>query len=505
MIHQIKSLYNNGDGLSIRAIAQQLKISRNTVRKYLRMAEAGISERQQDRSRHKSLDAHRDYIVHLLETYPELSAVKVMRKLRQKHAELEVSDRTVRRYIERLRQTVALKQKRYYQPVLDMVPGVQCQVDPGELRGVLINGVETVVYFVVFVLSYSRLMHVSLSAKPIDTQTFIGMHDAALRYFGGRPEECVYDQTKLVVLHEQYRELRLNQRFHEYATHAGFRIHACEGYDPESKGKVEAGVKYVKQNCLYGERFTDWQHLEQHLGNWLDTIANTRTHGTTGKVPQEHYEADERQAMQPYLSPAGVHFGGQPGLTRQADKTGLISWRSNKYSVPMAYQRCRVGVLAVAGRLHVLDLESGQEIAVHNQSVGKGQTITNKNHYRDRAQQAADYEQALRERLGDEYGTALCVLLKRTSPKIYKDQLAGAKQVLEPYSELSDELLSHLCQRPRLTVTALRDYLAAYTSQPERLQQDRQADTAPCTGTDGLARYAELFPELTQEASYELH
>ena len=171
----------------------------------------------------------------------------------------------------------------------------------------------------------------------------------------------------------------------------------------------------------------------------------------------------------------------------------------------MAYQRCRVGVLAVAGRLHVLDLESGQEIAVHNQSVGKGQTITNKNHYRDRAQQAADYEQALRERLGDEYGTALCVLLKRTSPKIYKDQLAGAKQVLEPYSELSDELLSHLCQRPRLTVTALRDYLAAYTSQPERLQQDRQADTAPCTGTDGLARYAELFPELTQEASYELH
>src|SRR3546814_18934328 len=65
---------------------------------------------------------------------------------------------------------------------------------------------------------------------------------------GGTPEECVYDQTKLVVLSEQYRELTVNQRFHEFATTAGFRLYACEGYDPESKGKVEAGVKYVKQD-----------------------------------------------------------------------------------------------------------------------------------------------------------------------------------------------------------------------------------------------------------------
>ncbi|WP_245395075.1 DDE-type integrase/transposase/recombinase [methane-oxidizing endosymbiont of Gigantopelta aegis] len=110
----------------------------------------------------------------------------------------------------------------------------------------LINGVETTVYFVVFVLSFSRLMHVSVSDKPIDTERFIQMHDAAFRYFGGVTAECVYDQTKLVVIEELYRELTVNARFNEYATHAGFRIHACEGYDPESKGKVEAGVKYVK-------------------------------------------------------------------------------------------------------------------------------------------------------------------------------------------------------------------------------------------------------------------
>ena len=124
---------------------------------------------------------------------------------------------------------------------------------------------ETTVYFVVFVLSYSRLMHVVASPRPVDTAALIRMHDAAFRAFGGFPKECVYDQTSLVVIAETFRELTLNERFHRYATTVGFRIRACEGYDPESKGKVEAGVKYVKQDGLYGETFADFPALEAHL------------------------------------------------------------------------------------------------------------------------------------------------------------------------------------------------------------------------------------------------
>ena len=54
-----------------------------------------------------------------------------------------------------------------------MVPGVQCQVDPGELRNVMIDGVLQTLHFVVFVLSFSRLMYVALSRDTIDTQYFI--------------------------------------------------------------------------------------------------------------------------------------------------------------------------------------------------------------------------------------------------------------------------------------------------------------------------------------------
>ena len=321
MIHKIKALHNEGAGLSIRSIARELGISRNTVRKYLRMDEVAIGEQQANRTRRKQLDDYRDYIVTLLGRFPGLSAVKVLRKLKERHPELGVSDRSARRYIKALKETVSLRQKRYYEPV-ESPPGVQCQVDGGELRGLSVGGEATTVHFVVFVLSYSRLMYVGLSPRPIDAATFIRLHDAAFRYFGGRPEECVYDQTKLVVLHEQYRELDPNPAFAAYATAAGFRIYACEGYDPEGKGKVEAGVKYVKGNALAGEVFDDRDHLEAHVRQWLDGVANVRQHGTTGEAPVRPVEGHQSPDPQ---GPAGCPPGAAaPAYGPAADAAGSV-------------------------------------------------------------------------------------------------------------------------------------------------------------------------------------
>ena len=119
MIHKIKTLYDDGNGLGKKTIARQLSLSVNTVCKYLAMDEAAISAYLANKERHKQLDDYRDYIVHLLTTFPQLSAVKVQRKLQEKHPELRLSSRSIRRYVKKLRETVASKQIRYYQPVLD--------------------------------------------------------------------------------------------------------------------------------------------------------------------------------------------------------------------------------------------------------------------------------------------------------------------------------------------------------------------------------------------------
>ena len=139
---------------------------------------------------------------------------------------------------------------------------------------------------VVFVLSYSRLMYVGLSFQPLDTPTFIQLHDEAFRYFGGITEECVHDQTKLVVIKEQYREIEANQRFYQYVT--------------------------------------------------------------TGQIRRTAFIAEERPQQKPYLAPSSLYQTLVE--TGRADKTGLISYQANKYSVPLAWLQARVGVVQQEGQ-----------------------------------------------------------------------------------------------------------------------------------------------------------
>lgn len=331
----------------------------------------------------------------------------------------------------------------------------------------------------VFVLSYSRLLYVSASARPIDTVMLIRMHDAAFRYFGGVVQECVYDQAKLVVINEEFREVTLNQRFAEYATHAGFAVRACEGYDPERKGELEAGVKYVKYNGLYAEEFPDWEAVHVHLAHWLERQANARCRAATGEAPRARFERAERAVLKPYLSPT-LLLGPAARVTRKADKTGLIAWQGNTYSAPLNYQQSSVGVDCEDAQLRVHDLASGECIASHGLCAAKGQIIKNTNHYRDYRQRIRDLEAAVAQRLGEVLGAKLRQQLKASQPKIYKDQLAGVLNLLQQYPEAPVERLASLAERPHLTATQFRDYLAAYSRCPERLHPEpSQPKAAP--------------------------
>src|SRR3546814_16348139 len=107
--------------------------------------------------------------------------------------------------------------------------------------------------------------------------------------------------------------------------------------------------------------------------------------------------------------------------TRRADKTGLISWKSNKYSVPMAWQRANVGVAEHSNDLTITDLETGDTIAVHELCAEKGRTVKNTHHYRDHDQRIVDFEQAISALLPPATAPAFCAILKRPSPPIYKE------------------------------------------------------------------------------------
>ena len=496
VIHKIKALYDDGNGYTASAIAKELGISRATVNKYLKMDEKDINEHIQSHVRVKLLTPYKDYIVHLLQKYPRLSAEKVKNKLIAKGIENKISDRTFRRYIKDLKSKVAIKQQRYYEPVIDMVAGVQCQVDLGELREVSIGGIITTIYFAVFVLSYSRQMYVTATDKPVNTKTFIKMHDEAFSYFGGVVEECVYDQTKLVVIKEEFREVWFNEEFYRYAAFARFDIRVCEGYDPESKGKVEAGVKYVKNSFFYGEEFDSLTHLRTDQLNWLNNVANIRIHGTTKKKPQEVYEGEERDKLKSYLRPSPILE--TQAIVRVVDKTSLISYKSNKYSVPMKYQSSQVMVIEEESQLIIQDIESKETVAAHTLREGKGGIIKNINHYRDHSKVVKDRELEVFELLGAELSEALCSIIKTTSPKIYKDQLVGLIKLLKEYHDKENlqKTLGSLVERPFLKVSFIKAYLeAAYSADKSR----EQIKNEPSGHTGSLSSYKCLLRQGGQQ------
>jgi hypothetical protein len=240
------------------------------------------------------------------------------------------------------------------------------------------------------------------------------------------------------------------------------------------------------------------------VATWLDTIANVRTHATTGQQPQALYDTQERDVMQPYLTPPCVHPAGQQHVTRKADKTGLISWLANKYSVPMAYQRTQVGVCTEDGQLLIFDSLTTREIARHTLHSGKGNIIKNNNHYRDLSQTITQHEEDIREQLGRDLGQRLCQCLHTAFPDCYKDQLAGFKSILKQHQPLNMDLLERLSQRPSVSARQAKEFLEAYQNHPERLLQTDNVSPASAALVQQLTAYSNL-PVNEQEVGHDYH
>src|SRR5262249_30910933 len=124
--------------------------------------------------------------------------------------------------------------------------------------------------------------------------TFLQLHEEAFAYLGGVPNELLYDWMKTVAIGLDERgEVEWQATFSDFARYWGFFPRLCRSYRPQTKGKVESGVGYVKKNFLCGRSATDLQDLRQQLRVWLAQVANKRVHGTTHRVVQEAWEEEK--------------------------------------------------------------------------------------------------------------------------------------------------------------------------------------------------------------------
>jgi transposase len=283
-------------GASKSALARQLGISRDTVHRWIR---AGDLDRDLDttpvqygprRPVPTKLDAYKAIIETRLAAYPELSAVRLLAEIRA--AGFAGSYTQLKAFVRQIRPAPpAVPVIRFETPA-----GRQAQVDFA--RFAFPWGVR---YALLVVLGYSRLLWCRFGPRQ-DMRTLIEGLEEAFRYFGGVPQELLFDQMKAVIT----RDLRLqggalvrNLEFLRFAHHWRFTPRACRAYRAQTKGKVERPVRYLRDNFVYGRTFVNDADLDRQRRQWLDDVANARMHATTRERPRERFDRDERLLLQP--------------------------------------------------------------------------------------------------------------------------------------------------------------------------------------------------------------
>ena len=229
-------------------------------------------------------------------------------------------------------------------------PAEQAQVDWGSFSYISENGRRRRMWAFVMVLGWSRAIYVEF-VRRADVATFIRCHLNAFEYFGGVPKLCLYDNAKVVVLgRDQDGRPEFNSRMLDFARRVGFELRLCRPYHAQTKGKVESGVKYVRNNFWPSARFSDDADLNRQALEWCDAVANERVHGTTGRTPKRML-AIERETLgaMPEIGSLGVYFRED----RRVGCDGYVNWDGSWYGVPWTWAGDVVQVGVNAGTVQI--------------------------------------------------------------------------------------------------------------------------------------------------------
>lgn len=353
-------------GLSYTEIARKHHIDPRTAKKYAESDRKPVYTLTAPKP--SKLDPYKHLIDMWLEEAP-YSAVRIHEKLMEQGCDCKYT--IVRQYV--ATRKAALNEKATVR--FETMPGLQGQVDWGffENYKVLENGESRKLYCFLMVLGYSRMRYIEF-VTDMSTTTLIKCHINAFRYFGGYPEEILYDNMKQVVVKRMLKqsESELNKQFEDFAGFYGFKPILCRPYRGQTKGKVERTVRYVRENFMVGIRYHSLADLNSQAHAWCNKI-NARIHGTTNERPIDRLPEEN-------LLPLRREYIVDKINLRRVEKDCLISYAGNKYSVPAEYVGKDVTVIVLDHMLAAYF--EGKQIALHKLSYSKNSLNVNKEHYK---------------------------------------------------------------------------------------------------------------------------
>jgi len=353
------------EGTPKKTIARRLGLDVRTVRKYIRRLEAGARGPER-RGPGRKLDRFDPAIRAKVEQ--GLSAVQIHQDLSQT-AGFDASYETVKRRVRQLRPHTPEVYCR-----MSFRPAEEAQVDFGYVGRLRVDEVLRQVWLFVVTLCFSRYAYYELVLDQT-VPTFLGALRRAFECFGGVPGRTKPDNLRSAVLISQLGERYYQQDFFDFCRHYGTVPDAARPRTPTDKGRVEREIGYVDRGCFAGRHLRSFDEACEHLARWREEVALVRVHGTTRRRPVDLF-AEER----PHLrllpqTPFEVATLGRYKVRKDCH----VHVGGNFYSVPYRYVGRRILVRQTETTLEILADDTC--VARHPRARGKGQTLTQAEHY----------------------------------------------------------------------------------------------------------------------------
>ena len=342
--------------LSQRAVAKKLGIDRQTVKKYweLTQEEYESMEPAARPKRVSTLEPYRKFIEKEFITHGENCDVVRQRLWQEKHVTADM--RTLQRFVKPLRDKRraerAEKSEGYL--VIETAPGLLMQIDFGE-KDVTIGGKVVRVHFFAATLCYSRRVYVEAFMDEIQ-DCWLGGVERAFKYFGGKPSAILCDNAKALVskpARGTKKECHFNETYRNFCSYWDVTPVASHPYYPQSKGKVERMVGYIKRNCFAGHTFESFVDLGKHIKRWMAEVSDIRVMQhlveTEEPVPIKRFELEKR-ALRPVDKPL---FRNSREVYRKVSIKGLLSVDNCHYQMTADYRNTEVRVVVNGDELTV--------------------------------------------------------------------------------------------------------------------------------------------------------
>jgi transposase len=361
---KIRRLFH-AESWPIRTIAGQLGVHHSTVRRALLRDGVPLSAVPTRRSK---ADPYVPFIVQTLEKHPDLRASRLFEMVKERGYEGAP---------DHFRAVVARhRPKRAAEAFLRLttLPGEQAQVDWGHFGHIEIEGARRPLVAFVMVLSWSRWMFLRFG---VDQRmgSFLAHHEAAFEELGGVPRVVLYDNLKSAVTQRIGDDVVFNPTLLAYSAHQRYEPRPCAPYRGNEKGRVERGIRDVRESFMPARTWTDLADLNRQAAAWCRNVRGARKNPEDKTLTVLAAFTEERTKLRALPNDA---FPVADRVDVVVAKTPYARFDGNDYSVPHTRVRRTVTVVASPDIVRVLD--GTEEIARHGRCWGKGRVIEDPAH-----------------------------------------------------------------------------------------------------------------------------